>query len=198
MKKWTKLLSVPVAVALLAACGQDDASQDTTEDVTEETATEETTTEDAATEEDTASDDTADAETGASVIQGPEDVQRAFSADGAWIAILTEDTTVEEDLVFEDQENEQGERKFAFYTTDDNDNATLYTLTAPSVTVEAENTRFAGRIEGDVIVDNNGFNFYSEVDQEIDGDLIFTSEEYRDSATYDEAKVTGEVRVEAQ
>src|SRR5699024_1473493 len=137
MKKWSKLLSVTVAVALLAACRNDDAAEDTSEDVT----TEETTGEETATEE-----DQADAETGASVIQGPEDVQRAFSSDAEWIAILTEDTEVEEDLVFEDQDNEKDERKLAFYEQDEEDNVTLFTLTAPSVTIEAENTRFAGRI----------------------------------------------------
>ena len=205
MKKWSKLLSVPVAVALLAACGNDDAAEDTSEDVTteeatveEDAATEEATVEeDAATEEETATEeDQADAETGASFIQGPEDVQRAFSSDAEWIAILTEDTEVEEDLVFEDQDNEEGERKLAFYEQDEEDNVTLFTLTAPSVTIEAENTRFAGRIVGDVIVDNNGFNFYNE--PEIDGDLIFTSEEYMESADYDESAVSGEVRVEEQ
>lgn len=202
MKKWSKLLSVPVAVALLAACGTDDAGEDTTEDVTEEPATEEVVEDDAATEEDTTGeeaveeDDAADAETGASVIQGADDVQRAFSADAEWIAILTEDTEVEEDLTFEHQDNEEGERKMAFYESDDDDNITLFTLTAPSVTVEAENTRFAARVVGDVIVDANGFNFYNE--PEIDGDLIFTSEEYMESAEYDEAAVSGEVRVEEQ
>lgn len=198
MKKWSKLLSVPVAVALLAACGNDDAAEDTSEDVTTEEAAVE---EDAATTEENEveeieGDDQADAETGASFIQGPEDVQRAFSSDAEWIAILTEDTEVEEDLVFEDQDNEEGERKLAFYEQDEEDNVTLFTLTAPSVTIEAENTRFAGRIVGDVIVDNNGFNFYNE--PEIDGDLIFTSEEYMESADYDESAVSGEVRVEEQ
>lgn len=198
MKKWSKLLSVPVAVALLAACGNDDAAEDTSEDVTTEEAAVE---EDAATKEENEveeieGDDQADAETGASFIQGPEDVQRAFSSDAEWIAILTEDTEVEEDLVFEDQDNEEGERKLAFYEQDEEDNVTLFTLTAPSVTIEAENTRFAGRIVGDVIVDNNGFNFYNE--PEIDGDLIFTSEEYMESADYDESAVSGEVRVEEQ
>src|SRR5699024_4305919 len=194
MKKWSKLLSVPVAVALLAACGNDDAAEDTSEDVTTEEATVE---EDAATEEETATEeDQADAETGASVIQGPEDVQRAFSSDAEWIAILTEDTEVEEDLVFEDQDNEKDERKLAFYEQDEEDNVTLLTLTAPTVTIEAENTRIAGRIVADVIVDNNGFNFYNE--PEIDGDLIFTSEEYMESAYYDESAVSGEVRVEEQ
>lgn len=198
MKKWSKLLSVPVAVALLAACGNDDAAEDTSEDVTTEEAAVE---EDAATTEENEveeieGDDQADAETGASFIQGPEDVQRAFSSDAEWIAILTEDTEVEEDLVFEDQDNEEGERKLAFYEQDEEENVTLFTLTAPSVTIEAENTRFAGRIVGDVIVDNNGFNFYNE--PEIDGDLIFTSEEYMESADYDESAVSGEVRVEEQ
>lgn len=208
MKKWSKLLSIPVAVTLLAACGTDDAAEDTSEDVTteeaapeEEAATDETATEEGteeeSTEEDTEEDDQADAETGASVIQGPEDAQRAFSAEGEWIVILTEDMEVEEDLVLEEQDNEQGERKLAFYESDDDGEVTeMYTLTAPSVTLEAENTRFAGNVSGDVIVDNNGFNFYNE--PEIDGDLIFTSEEYQESAEFDESAVSGEVRVEEQ
>lgn len=198
MKKWTKLLSIPVAVTLLAACGNDTAQEDTTEDVTteevapeEDAATEEATDE---TAEDETADDTADAETGASVIQGADDAQRAMSADAEWIVILEEDLTVEEDLTLEAQDNEEGERKLAFYTTDEDDNVELFTMTVPSITIEAENTRFAGRVVGDVIVDAPGFNFYN--DPEIDGNLIFTSQEYMDSAEFDESAVSGEVTVQ--
>lgn len=212
MKKWSKLLSVPVAVALLAACGNEEATEDTTEDVTEETAVEEEetteeTSEDEATDEEAEDEeaadeeeDTADAETGASVVQGPEDAQRAMSAEeGEWIVILEEDMEVEEDLVLEqqdDSEGEGGERKLAFYTSDEDDNVELFTLTVPSITIEHENVRFAGRVVGDVIVDANDFSFYN--DPEIDGDLIFTSPEYEESAEYDESSVSGEVIVEGE
>ena len=228
MKKWTKLLSIPVAVTLLAACGDNTAQEDPAEDPTvEETApeeeagtdqtaeddmneddtTEDDTTEDDTTEDDTAEDDTAeddtaeddteddtaDAESGASVIQTADEAQDAMSADGEWIVVLEQDLQVDEDLTLEAQDNEEGERKLAFYD-DEGDETQLYTLTVPSLTIEAENTRFAGRVEGDVIVDADGFSF--ENDPEIDGDLIFTSQEFHDSADFDEASVTGEVIIE--
>ncbi|EKU93115.1 Uncharacterised protein [Alloiococcus otitis] len=218
MKKWTKLLSIPVAVTLLAACGDNTAQEDPAEDPTvEETAPEEEagtdqtaeddmneddTTEDDTAEDDTAEDDTAeddteddtaDAESGASVIQTADEAQDAMSADGEWIVVLEQDLQVDEDLTLEAQDNEEGERKLAFYD-DEGDETQLYTLTVPSLTIEAENTRFAGRVEGDVIVDADGFSF--ENDPEIDGDLIFTSQEFHDSADFDEASVTGEVIIE--
>ena len=218
MKKWTKLLSIPVAVTLLAACGDNTAQEDPAEDPTvEETApeeeagtdqtaeddmneddtTEDDTTEDGTAEDDTAEDDTeddtADAESGASVIQTADEAQDAMSADGEWIVVLEQDLQVDEDLTLEAQDNEEGERKLAFYD-DEGDETQLYTLTVPSLTIEAENTRFAGRVEGDVIVDADGFSF--ENDPEIDGDLIFTSQEFHDSADFDEASVTGEVIIE--
>ncbi len=223
MKKWTKLLSIPVAVTLLAACGDNTAQEDPAEDPTvEETApeeeagtdqtaeddmneddtTEDDTTEDDTTEDGTAEDgtaeddtedDTADAESGASVIQTADEAQDAMSADGEWIVVLEQDLQVDEDLTLEAQDNEEGERKLAFYD-DEGDETQLYTLTVPSLTIEAENTRFAGRVEGDVIVDADGFSF--ENDPEIDGDLIFTSQEFHDSADFDEASVTGEVIIE--
>lgn len=218
MKKWTKLLSIPVAVTLLAACGDNTAQEDPAEDPTvEETAPEEEagtdqtaeddmneddtteddtaeddTTEDGTAEDDT-EDDTADAESGASVIQTADEAQDAMSADGEWIVVLEQDLQVDEDLTLEAQDNEEGERKLAFYD-DEGDETQLYTLTVPSLTIEAENTRFAGRVEGDVIVDADGFSF--ENDPEIDGDLIFTSQEFHDSADFDEASVTGEVIIE--
>ena len=218
MKKWTKLLSIPVAVTLLAACGDNTAQEDPAEDPTvEETApeeeagtdqtaeddmneddtTEDDTTEDGTAEDGTAEDDTeddtADAESGASVIQTADEAQDAMSADGEWIVVLEQDLQVDEDLTLEAQDNEEGERKLAFYD-DEGDETQLYTLTVPSLTIEAENTRFAGRVEGDVIVDADGFSF--ENDPEIDGDLIFTSQEFHDSADFDEASVTGEVIIE--
>ena len=218
MKKWTKLLSIPVAVTLLAACGDNTAQEDPAEDPTvEETApeeeagtdqtaeddmneddtTEDDTTEDDTTEDGTAEDDTeddtADAESGASVIQTADEAQDAMSADGEWIVVLEQDLQVDEDLTLEAQDNEEGERKLAFYD-DEGDETQLYTLTVPSLTIEAENTRFAGRVEGDVIVDADGFSF--ENDPEIDGDLIFTGQEFHDSADFDEASVTGEVIIE--
>ena len=222
MKKWTKLLSIPVAVTLLAACGDNTAQEDpaedptveetapedeagtdqtTEDDMTEDDAAEDDTTEDDAAEDDTTEDDTAedteddtaDAESGASVIQTADEAQDAMSADGEWIVVLEQDLQVDEDLTLEAQDNEEGERKLAFYD-DEGDETQLYTLTVPSLTIEAENTRFAGRVEGDVIVDADGFTF--ENDPEIDGDLIFTSQEFHDSADFDEASVTGEVIIE--
>ncbi|WP_146880632.1 hypothetical protein, partial [Alkalibacterium putridalgicola] len=191
MMKWNKLLLITASMGLLAACGNgetDEEVTDDTEEVTEDTGeeTEETTEE-------------SDATTGAtqSVVTASEDLEEAMSANGGWIVIFEGDVEADQELVLEEGPMNDGElaRKLALYTQDEDRNVTAsYTLTAPKLTIESENSRIQnGTFAGDVYVDANGFQLPGGT---IDGDLIFMSEEFQDSATLDEGEVTGEVRVE--
>ena len=187
MVKWNKLFLITASMGLLAACGNGDTDEEVTED-TEEVA--EDTTED--TEE-------TDATSGAtqSVIGSADDLEEAMSADGGWIVIFEGDIESDQELVLEEGPTNDGEttRKLALYTQDDDRNILeQFTLTAPSVTIESENSRIqGGTVAGDVYVNANNF---SMPDGTIDGDLIFGSQEYQDSADLEEGEVTGEVRVE--
>lgn len=179
MKKWSKLLAVPLTLALLAGCNNGDGTEDTAEpDSGEEP----------------------DATSGATqvVVEDADSLSEAVGSEGAWIVIFEEDMETDEDLVFVDgfQDNDgQDARKLALYAQDADRNITdQYTLTAPSITIQNENTRIqGGTFAGDVYVEANGFSI---PDGTIDGDLIFASEEFQESADLSEGEVTGEVRVE--
>jgi len=187
MMKWNKLLLITASMGLLAACADEGADEEVTDD-TEEVAedTEETSEE-------------SDATTGAtqSVIGSADDLEEAMSANGGWIVIFEGDVETDQELVLEEGPTNDGEvvRKLALYTQDDDRNILeQFTLTAPSVTIESENSRIqGGTVAGDVYVNANNF---SMPDGTVDGDLIFGSEEYQESADLEEGEVTGEVRVE--
>ncbi|PXW92449.1 hypothetical protein DES38_10227, partial [Streptohalobacillus salinus] len=85
--------------------------------------------------------------------------------------------------------------KLALYTQDEDRNITdQFTLTAPMLTVQGENTRIqGGTFAGDVLVDANGFSI---PDGTIDGDLIFADAEYEASADLSGGEVTGNVSVQ--
>ena len=185
MIKWNKLLLITASMGLLAACGADDTEEEVTDD------TEETTGD--TTEE-------SDATTGAtkSVIGSADDLEEAFSADGGWIVIFEGDVETDQELVLEGGvEDNNGEiaRKLALYTQDEDRNVEdTFTLTAPMLTVQSENSRIQnGTFVGDVRVEANNFQLPGGT---IEGDLIFASEEYQESAQLEEGEVTGEVRVE--
>jgi hypothetical protein len=184
MKKFSKLFVAPLALAaLLVACdngnenGVDEGNGDT------ESSTE-----------------AADTTTGATqmVVEDAESLSKAVSKDGAWIVIFEGDLETDEELVFVDGfEDNHGEaaRKLALYTQDEDRNIIdQFTLTAPSITVQNENTRIqGGTFAGDVYVEANGFSIPNGT---IDGDLIFASEEFQETADLSEGEVTGEIRVE--
>ncbi|SFC15686.1 hypothetical protein SAMN04488102_103247 [Alkalibacterium subtropicum] len=185
--KWNKLLLITASMGLLAACADEGTDEEVTDD-TEEVAddTEDTTEE-------------SDATTGAtqSVIGSADDLEEAFSADGGWIVIFEGDVEADQELTLAEGPTNDGEiaRKLALYTQDEDRNIQeRFTLTVPSVTIESENSRIqGGTVAGDVYVNANGF---SMPEGTIDGDLIFGSEEYQESADLEEGEVTGEVRVE--
>lgn len=185
MVKWNKLLLITASMGLLAACGngEETDTEDTTEDDTEETAGD------------------SEVTTGAtqSVVTDEDSLLEGISDDGAWIVIFEDDLTTDEELVLTagfENNNGESERKLALYAQDADRNVTdTFTLTAPSLTIEQENTRLQyGTFVGDVYIEAEGFQLLGGT---IDGDLIFASEEFEESAEIDDdATVTGETRVD--
>lgn len=113
-----------------------------------------------------------------SVVVDEASLMNAANADGAWILIIQQDLTVDEEIVLEGEFKNDGEldRKLALYDQDSDYNVTdRYTLTAPSITVKSPNTRFkAGTFVGDVYVEAKGFELESGFT--IDGNLYFENE----------------------
>ncbi len=131
------------------------------------------------------------------VVFDEDSLVEGMSADGPWIIIFTRDLETEQELVLEGEQKNDDEpaRKMALYTQDADRNVLdRFTLTAPSVTVNNENTRIqGGTIAGDVYV--NGENFRL-VDAVIDGNLYFASQDLLDAFDASEGEVTGEVSVQ--
>ncbi|CQR47468.1 hypothetical protein BN1058_01789 [Paraliobacillus sp. PM-2] len=187
--KFKLFLAMILSVSLLAACGTDDNADDATND---DTTTEET---DGADEEET------DAVTTASIVSEADAFVEAVSEDGTWIIATLNDITLEDELVvageFHDKGNEEKDiyRKIAPYTQDEDRNITdSFTITTPKMTVQSENLNFAaGILAGDVYVETNGFQLGENA--KIDGNLIFASQEYQDTANI-VGEVTGDTTVE--
>jgi hypothetical protein len=181
MVKWNRLLLITASMGLLAACDNAAGTEEPAEEV-EETEVE------------------AEATTGATQVRvnDEDSLLEGLSSDGAWIVIFEDDITTDEDLVMVEGFENKGEteRKLALYAQDADRNVTeTFTLTAPSITIQNENTRLQyGTFVGDVYVEAEGFKLYGGT---IDGDLIFASEELQESAEIDDdATVTGEIKVE--
>lgn len=129
-----------------------------------------------------------------------DNIQEAVGADGAWIAIFTQDVTVDEPVtvygaVYEEEGAEAPRRKIALYEQDSDRNVTArHTLTVPELIVHHLNTRIqAGTVAGDVYVEEDGFQLRGAT---IDGNLYFATEALQESAEIDEdSTVTGEITV---
>lgn len=125
-------------------------------------------------------------------------VAKSLSSDGNWITAVTNDITLDTDLIIDGtfyNKNNADEgifRKLALYTQDADRNVTgTFTLTAPSITISSENFRIQeGTVKGDVTVDTNGFELKNAT---IQGNLTFTKDEYKQSAEITEGTVTGQV-----
>jgi len=189
MKKIFGLMLVLVmTAAIFAGCAKEEPVVEETPEVTEEV-TDETAEE--ATEEEV------DAVSTASIVTDGDALVAALSADGFWLAATLNDIVLEEDLVVEGEfiHREEIARKLGLYTQDADRNVLeRFTLTAPSMIVRSENYRLqGGTFVGDVYVEANGFHL---VDNTIEGNLYFASQEYMDSRVEDETGVvTGVVEV---
>ncbi|MBS4539509.1 hypothetical protein GOQ27_13620 [Clostridium sp. D2Q-11] len=194
MKFKALLLSIVLAVALLAGCGADD-TKETSEPQTEET-NEEATNEEENNEEET------DATTTASIVDDEDAFKEAISADGTWIIATLDDLSFDEELVLEgefyDKDDESSDlyRKIGLYEQDEERNVTArYSLTAPKLTIKSPNAKIqSGTFVGDIYVEAEGFKL---VDTKVEGNVYFASEEYKESFEQDEkSEVTGEVAVQ--
>ena len=137
-----------------------------------------------------------DGETGPtqSPVADEDSLLDAVGEEGAWILTFEEDVSVDEELVLEGDQTNDGEteRKVALY---ENDSDETFTLTAPEITILNENARIqGGTFEGDVYVEEDGFTL---TEATVDGNIYFASEEYEESSEItDDSEVTGEIEVE--
>lgn len=149
--------------------------------------------------------DNVDAVTTPSVAIDKATLMSAASEDGTWIIILTSDLEVDEDVVIEgeftkpDREDESklvpAGRKLALYAQDEDRNKTdAFTLTVPKLTIRSKDTLIkGGTVVGDVYVEANGV---SVEDGNIDGNVYFSKQEYKDSFTLESGgSVTGNMEI---
>lgn len=185
--KHVKLITAAIALAatgvMLSACSSDDSSSNSSSAASTEASTTEVV-------------------SSASVSNDADVITKALSADGNWIVGVTGDITFDNDLTITGEFHNKGDesqdiyRKLALYSQDDDRNVTAeYTITAPKVVVESENTNIVhGTVKGDVEVKANGFVLNGS---KVEGNITFDKQEYKDSAVLDQdgASVTGDVTV---
>lgn len=141
-----------------------------------------------------------DVVTTASIVNTEEAFLKAISTTGTWIIAITEDMTTDKELVLEGdfkngKQDDSGadiiQRKIALYAQDENRVVTArYKLTAPKITIKSPKASIQkGIFIGDVYVDVADFEL---VDQEVQGNVYFTKQEYMDSFVMDEtSKISG-------
>lgn len=135
--------------------------------------------------------------TTASIVNNEAAFLKAISKDGTWIIAILNDMTINKELVLDGQFKNKDviDRKLALYAQDANKTITArYTLKAPKFTIKSENARIEhGTFVGDVYVDAKGFKL---TDAKIDGNLYFTTEEYKSTYKADAtSSVTGTTAV---
>lgn len=134
-----------------------------------------------------------DAVSSASIVDTQSAFEKAISAQGTWIIAITKDLTVDKELVLDGEftngkKDDNGkdivQRKIALYSQDDQRNITArYTLTAPKITIKSPYASLQhGKFVGDVIVDAPNFQL---IDNVVQGNLYFTSQDVKDSFTMD-------------
>ncbi|MFA5523028.1 MAG: hypothetical protein WDA24_01605 [Tissierellales bacterium] len=121
----------------------------------------------------------------------------AAGSDGTWIIIVSNDLTINEDIVLDGEfiNNDQPARKIALYEQDENRNVTArYTLTAPRLIVKSENTKIQnGTFIGDIYVEANGFQL---IDTKLEGNLYYANNGYKDSSSIEEnSSITGNTEI---
>lgn len=149
---------------------------------------------------------TVDAAAGASFANDEASFAKAVSEQGAWIIYTTGDLTISQAHTvkgtFKDGKkdaagNDTIQRKIALYDQDADRNVTArYTLTIPELTIQSPKASIQhGTLKGDVIVDVDDFAL---IDAQIEGNLYFTKQEYKDSFTMDaDSSVSGKNEVKS-
>jgi hypothetical protein len=182
MKVKVLLLSLVVLIATFAGCAKKPAPQQQNPPQT------------------TPPETTPDVKTSASIVNNAAAFQKAISSTGTWIIAITQDLTINNDLVM-DGEFKNGkkdasgkdiiQRKLALYSQDDKRNITArFTLTAPKITVNSPEASFQhGTFKGDVYVSAKDFSL---IDATVDGNIYFTTDEAQSTFKMDAtSKVTG-------
>lgn len=176
MKTLAKLTMLILAITLLTGCSSKNSNQETTKTPN------------------------ADAVSSASIVNAADDFKKAISSEGTWIIAITEDLTVDDELLVDGEfkngkQDESGndilQRKIALYSQDENRNITArYTLTAPKMTVTSPEASIQhGTFKGDLYISVANFKL---IDATVDGNVYFTSEEAQSTFTMDEdSKITG-------
>lgn len=146
-----------------------------------------------------------DVQTTASIVDNADAFKKAISNTGTWIICLTEDISIDEDIVLDgkftngkkdDNGNEIVQRKVALYAQDENRNITdRYTLTAPKFTINSPKASIQhGTFKGDLYISAEDFQL---VDTTVEGDLYFTNEEAQSSYTKDgDSEITGKTELQ--
>lgn len=185
------VIAVAAAAAFLTACGSEEQVSESASETETQSQTE------AESEAESESETEADTVSAASVVNTAEGFMRSTNADGNWIVAITEDLSVDEEVVINGEFTRRGDiyRKIALYAQDEDRNITdRYTLTAPRLTVKSPNTRIqGGTFVGDVYVQAPDFHIY---DGTVDGDVYFENESYESSFSLEEGgELTGETHI---
>lgn len=201
MKIKSVMLTIVVLAILFSGCTKKVETPSTDTYATTETPA--TTEAPAATE--TTTNVAVDGVTSPSIVDTPEGVIAAAGPNAFWLLAITKDVTVDADIVVEGEYEKADKddatkmvpagRKIALYAQDAERKKTAsYTLTANKMIVKSQNTKIqGGTFVGDVYVESDGFNL---VDATIDGNVYFSSEDYKTNFVLDEkSKVTGTVEV---
>ena len=142
----------------------------------------------------------------ASVVDNAADFEKAISSDGTWIIAITNDLTIDKELVVDGDfrngrtdaaGNDVLQRKIALYTQDADRNITArFTLTVKKMTIKSANASIQhGMFKGDLYVHVKDFQL---IDATVDGNIYFLNEEVKSSFTMDEtSKVTGVQEIKA-
>ncbi|MDF2889951.1 MAG: hypothetical protein K0R80_318 [Clostridia bacterium] len=141
-----------------------------------------------------------DVVTTASIVDNAAAFESAISKDGTWIIAALNDITFDKELVLDgefkngkkdEKGNELIQRKIALYTQDADRNVTArFTLTAPKLTINSPEASIQhGTFKGDLYVSVSNFKL---VDNVVDGNIYFTTEEAQSTFSMDEkSSVTG-------
>jgi hypothetical protein len=138
--------------------------------------------------------------TTASIVNTEAAFEKAISSTGTWIIALTQDLTINKDLVvtgeFKNGKKDADgkdiiKRKLAPYAQDENRKVTArYTLAVPKLTIQSPNgTIEHGNFKGDLYLSAKGFQL---IDATVDGNIYFTTDEAKSTFKMDAtSKVTG-------
>ncbi len=197
MKVKVTLIVLVLMMALLTGCGNDNGNKNNDAGNVNETTAPTAT---AAATADSTADSTADVVSSASIVNTEEAFLNAISANGTWIIAITEDLTIDKDLLLEGEykngkKDDAGkdiiQRKVALYSQDEERNITArYTLTAPKLTVTSPEASIQhGTFKGDLYVSVSNFKL---IDATVDGNVYFTTDEAKKTFALEEnSKVTG-------